>query len=178
MLENKKKCAFETVTSTQGLDPLSKQLPTRRILLPVLIKLVIIFGLPMAMQHSSLAQQLSANELAGKKLFLQRCTVCHMPAPSQLADPALPTYGPKLEGYVKDASSEDRARTVIHDGTMRMPGFRYGLTAAEIDNIVTYLKVFKMSDFIRPGDEVGGGPDTIIPAEDHGSTGLIVDPTD
>ena len=127
-------------------------------------------------QQEVSAQELSDSQFAGKKLFLQRCTMCHMPAPSQQLDPALPTYGPKLEGFIRDAATENRARSAIVNGTQRMPGFKYGLTENEIDQIVGYLKIFKLSDFIRPGEEVGGGPDVIIPVTDR--TRLIADPED
>lgn len=127
-------------------------------------------------QQAVTAQDLSNSQFTGKKLFLQRCSMCHMPAPSQQLDPALPTYGPKLEGFIQDTATENRARSAIVDGTQRMPGFKYGLTENEIDQIVAYLKIFKLSDFIRPGEEVGGGPDEIIPVTDR--TRAIEDPED
>jgi hypothetical protein len=99
-----------------------------------------------------------------------------MPAPSQQLDPELPTYGPKLEGFIINTASESRARSAILNGTERMPGFKYGLTESEIDQIISYLKIFKMSDFIRPGEGVGGGPDEIIPVTDR--TRSIEDPED
>jgi mono/diheme cytochrome c family protein len=118
--------------------------------------------LPVVAQQVVIAQELSDSELAGKILFLQRCSVCHMPAPRQQALPELPTYGPKLEGFVHDSVTEKQARNAIENGTPRMPGFKYGLTAEDMDNIVTYLRIFKISDFLRPGEEVDGGPDKII----------------
>lgn len=124
----------------------------------------------------SYAQQLSIEQFAGKKLFLQRCSMCHMPAPSQLLDPELPTYGPKLEGFISDATTENRARSAIVNGTQRMPGFKYGLTENEINQIVSYLKIFRLSNFIRPGEEVGRGPDEIIPVTDR--TRIIEEPED
>ncbi|MGY8815083.1 MAG: c-type cytochrome [Gammaproteobacteria bacterium] len=132
---------------------------------PLLAKLISIIVLSLLISQSVTAQQISESELAGKKLFLQRCSVCHMPAPLLLNDPELPTIGPKLEGYIKDANTENRMRAVIRDGTTRMPGFRYGLTETDMDYIVTYLKIFKLSDFIHPGVDVGGGPDKIVPID-------------
>lgn len=86
------------------------------------------------------AAPLAGKELAGKKLFLQRCSICHMPP---LNDPEGQPYGPKLSGFVKDTATETRARETIKNGTPRMPGFQYGLDQEQIDNIITYLKVFK-----------------------------------
>ncbi len=139
-----------------------RQLSTWRILLPGRGTLIIVVGLSLATMQTGAAQQLSESEFSGKKLFVQRCSVCHMPAPMELHNPEPLTYGPKLEGFVRDAGTESAARAIIHDGTARMPGFRYGLSEVEIDNIVAYMKIFKMSDFIRPGADVGGGPDVEI----------------
>ena len=136
-----------------------RHFPKWRVQLPTLMHLFLTVALSLAAPLTVSAQQLSGDELAGKKLFLQRCTVCHMPAPLQFDNPALPTYGPKLEGYVKDAGTESVAKAIIENGTARMPGFKYGLTSNEINQIVIYLKIFKLSDFIMPGAEVGGGPD-------------------
>jgi mono/diheme cytochrome c family protein len=38
------------------------------------------------------------------------------------------------------AGREELARQTIVDGTERMPAFRHGLTPAQIDMIVAYLK--------------------------------------
>jgi mono/diheme cytochrome c family protein len=144
---------------------MSKQYTGRQRYHPLLAQLMSIIALSLVLLQFAAAQQLSESELAGKKLFLQRCSVCHMPAPSQLHLPELPTYGPKLEGFIMDANTENRARSAIRDGTTRMPGFRYGLTETDMDQIVLYLKIFKLSDFIHPGEDVGGGPDKIVPVD-------------
>jgi mono/diheme cytochrome c family protein len=171
-------CTYIRLRMRGGIWLMLKQIPGWRDLLPVLGKLLMIVVFPIVVQQSVLAQQLSESELAGKKLFLQRCSVCHMPAPSQLHLPELPTYGPKLEGYITDTNTENRMRTVIRDGTTRMPGFRYGLTETDMDYIVTYLKIFKLSDFIHPGAEVGGGPDKIVPLDNLANMGTTEEPTD
>lgn len=98
------------------------------------------FLLPLQAQQPS--PKLSGKELAGKKLFLQRCSLCHMPALNEPGDPDPQPYGPKLNGFVKDSNAE-AVRGIIRNGTARMPGFQYGLTAEEIENIIAYLKVFK-----------------------------------
>jgi mono/diheme cytochrome c family protein len=49
------------------------------------------------------------------------------------------SYGPRLSQKNVEGR-EEIARTTIADGTPRMPAFRYGLTAAQIDSIVAYLK--------------------------------------
>lgn len=110
-------------------------------------RIILIIGCVLApkasAQKSPPTSKLAGKELAGKKLFLQRCSVCHMPPLNEQDDPKSQPYGPKLNGYVKDAATEERVRQAIRNGTPRMPGFQYGLTAEEIENIVAYLKIFK-----------------------------------
>ena len=71
----------------------------------------------------------------GRRIFQQRCAVCH----------TLPTvvskrYGPALyKELVED--NEDNIREVVLQGREGlMPGFQYALTRAEIDAIIEYLK--------------------------------------
>ena len=106
-----------------------------------MIGLIVMAGvLPSRAQQGPPSSKLSGKELAGKKLFLQRCSICHMPP---LNEPDGQPYGPKLNGFVKDTATETRARETIRNGTPRMPGFQYGLEQEQIDNIIVYLKVFK-----------------------------------
>jgi mono/diheme cytochrome c family protein len=86
-------------------------------------------------QHSGSGSTLTDTQKEGRRIFQQRCAVCH----------TLPTvvskrYGPALyKELVED--NEDNIRDVIMDGREGlMPGFKYGLTRAEIDSIVEYLK--------------------------------------
>ena len=79
---------------------------------------------------------LSEEELQGGFLFRQRCYACHYSALSPLS------YGPRLsQKHVE--GREEQVRATIADGTSRMPAFRYGLTAAQIDLIIGYLKKVK-----------------------------------
>jgi mono/diheme cytochrome c family protein len=77
----------------------------------------------------------------GKKLFVQRCSVCHLP-PLGPGEPR--SYARSLTGFVKNAESEAAARLIIQRGIQsRMPGFQYGLEPNEIDDIVAYLSTLK-----------------------------------
>ena len=107
-----------------------------------MIGMVVVGGQLLALhaQQGPPSSKLSGKELAGKKVFLQRCSICHMPP---LNDPEGQPYGPKLSGFVKDAATETRARETIKNGTPRMPSFQYGLEQEQIDNIIAYLKIFK-----------------------------------
>jgi mono/diheme cytochrome c family protein len=105
---------------------------------PLYLLLALGYVLPVSLPL--LAQQTSGTPLTetqkeGRRIFQQRCAVCH----------TLPTvvskrYGPALyKELVQD--NEDNIRDAILEGREGlMPGFKYGLTRAEIDSIVEYLK--------------------------------------
>ncbi len=98
---------------------------------------VFLAGLPLFGQMGSKSSALSDKEQNGKKMFQQRCSVCHTPP---LAGDK--TYGPMLNSDTV-SGKEAAARDIIMKGTARMPGFQYGLRREEIDNIVAYLKTVK-----------------------------------
>ena len=82
------------------------------------------------------SRSLSATQLAGKKLFLQRCSICHLPGL-----PTYKTYAPLLDGKIIAAKGEPEVREYILHGSPRMPGFQYTLEQADIDEIIAYLKI-------------------------------------
>jgi mono/diheme cytochrome c family protein len=91
-------------------------------------------SLPLRAQKASGAP-LTDNQKDGRRIFQQRCAVCH----------TLPTlvskrYGPALYKEIVE-DNDDNIRDAIMEGREGlMPGFKYGLTRAEIDSIVEYLK--------------------------------------
>ena len=91
-------------------------------------------------QKESPAGTLSAKEFAGKKLFVQRCSLCHLPP---LNEPQGRSFGPPLKNFANTPERETRAAEVIRKGTARMPGFQYGLKPEEIENIVAYMKTMR-----------------------------------
>jgi mono/diheme cytochrome c family protein len=78
----------------------------------------------------------SANDgvSSGRRLFQQHCSVCH-------TQPTLtnPMYGPSLYRDTVNGR-EDAVRDFIDKGSNKMPGFRYGLKASDINAIIEYLK--------------------------------------
>jgi mono/diheme cytochrome c family protein len=76
-------------------------------------------------------------EQEGRRLFVQRCAVCHLP----LTPEPRKSYGPSLNGVLK-TNSEDLVRQAIMAGSANMPGWRYTLTAEQIDSVIAYLKTF------------------------------------
>jgi len=91
-------------------------------------------SLPLRAQQPSGASLTDAQK-DGRRIFQQRCAVCH----------TLPTvvskrYGPALYKEIVE-DNEDNIRDAIVEGREGlMPGFKYGLSRAEIDSIIEYLK--------------------------------------
>jgi mono/diheme cytochrome c family protein len=77
---------------------------------------------------------LSEVELAGRRLFAQRCGLCHDPLGQAR------TQGPWLDRTTVRPEREANARRIIEEGSPRMPGFRHALSPAQIDRIVAFLK--------------------------------------
>ena len=82
---------------------------------------------------------LTTAQAAGKKLFVQKCSVCHLPAL-----PSYTAYGPLLDTAVADRG-EESVREQIERGSAKMPGFQYQLSSAEIEQIVGYLKTLDLA---------------------------------
>jgi mono/diheme cytochrome c family protein len=85
-------------------------------------------------------KSLTPAQANGKKLFVQRCSVCHLPAL-----PSYTAYGPLLDKNLVEDHGEETERAQIVQGSLRMPGFQYTLSATEIDEIVDYLKTLNPS---------------------------------
>jgi mono/diheme cytochrome c family protein len=83
---------------------------------------------------------LSEQARRGEGLFLQRCSLCHLPRKLKFGSP--PVIGPSLAGQFKDATPEQMKvlRGFILKGGPDMPGFQYGLEPKEVDDLVAYLK--------------------------------------
>jgi mono/diheme cytochrome c family protein len=87
-----------------------------------------------APQSDSKTPALTLTQSNGRRIFQQRCAVCH----TQVT-PTNPMYGLTLYKDLVDGN-EDMIRDYIRNGSKRMPGFKYGLEPSEIDAIVEYLK--------------------------------------
>jgi mono/diheme cytochrome c family protein len=84
--------------------------------------------------------KLNGAEKRGEGLFLQRCSLCHLPRNLKFGSPTV--VGPTLSGQFKDAGPDQMKtlRSFILKGGPDMPGFQYGLDAKEVDDLITYLK--------------------------------------
>lgn len=76
----------------------------------------------------------------GEATFYQRCSLCHLPRIRK--ERTTPGPGPSLTGLLKNADKEreTKVRDRILTGSDNMPGWRYSLKPAEIDDLITYLK--------------------------------------
>ena len=97
--------------------------------------LLLLFPLTLAAQNGA-STPASPNDpvTSGRRLFQQHCGVCH-------TQPTLtnPMYGPSLYRDIVNGR-EDAVRDYIGKGSSKMPGFRYGLKASEINAIGESLK--------------------------------------
>jgi mono/diheme cytochrome c family protein len=86
------------------------------------------------------AEQLNEQETRGQGLFLQRCSLCHLPRKLKFGSP--PVIGPSLSDQFKDAAPDQLKilRGFILKGGPDMPGFQYGLEPKEVDDLIAYLK--------------------------------------
>ena len=79
---------------------------------------------------------LPADALAGWKLFVQRCAICHDP----LGQPSYPeSFAPLLSRETVQNLGEARVRRVVMVGSSRMPGWRYTLSEEQIGEVIAYL---------------------------------------
>ena len=103
---------------------------------------LMVASLPSEARQNPSSPALSPTELAGKKLFLQRCSLCHLRPVG--GPPGTYSYGPPLNGFVNERpQGAERVTNTVRRGTGRMPGFQYGLESAEIEAIVAYLKTMR-----------------------------------
>jgi mono/diheme cytochrome c family protein len=79
------------------------------------------------------SNQLSEVELAGRRLFAQRCGLCHDPVGQMRVS------GPWLDRELLVTKGEAAARQYIEQGSRRMPGFKHSLTAAQVDHLIAFL---------------------------------------
>lgn len=85
----------------------------------------------------------------GQGLFLQNCSLCHLPHrahPKDAADPGH-SIGPSLTAWFRDSSTDSAQQAAftnwVSNGSPHMPSFQYALSSAEIADIAEYLKVLR-----------------------------------
>lgn len=88
--------------------------------------------------------------LAGKKIFIQRCALCH----DLLGQPAVTTVGPWVDAETVKARGESAVRQTINNGSRRMPGWRYTLTPPQVDQVIAYLNTVTPDQKPKPPGQV------------------------
>ena len=102
-----------------------------------------------AASETQLLMSLTPAERQGAFLFKQRCNACHYSmevkhsiggaVDNSKLNAGDIVFAPLLSKRNVEGH-EDAVRQRITDGSARMPAFKYGLTAEQIDAIVSYLK--------------------------------------
>ena len=103
------------------------------------------------MRRAAAPPALSDVELTGKKLFVQRCALCH----DLLGQPATTTVAPWIDVETVKRS-EEAVRQKIMNGSRRMPAWKYTLAPEQIDSVVAYLKTVTPDQKPKPGGPVTG----------------------
>ena len=85
---------------------------------------------------------LSEDELTGRRLFVQRCYLCHDP----LGQPTGRAPAPWLDQERVGVRGEDWTRDYILEGSRRMPGFQYQLETTQVNQIISFLKTVSPDD--------------------------------
>lgn len=100
----------------------------------IFLLLAFLFPRSLPAQQSTSGGSPSEVQNLGRRIFQQRCGVCH-------TAPAINSgvYGPVL---YKDLiiGNEDSTRQFILNGSRRMPGFKYGLEPSQVEAVIAYLK--------------------------------------
>jgi mono/diheme cytochrome c family protein len=109
----------------------------RAVILPVFILVVIscprLFGFPTQQPASGTA--LSNSQKEGRRVFQQKCAVCHVSTSSTAGQ-----YGPMLYRGLVEGNEDSISETIVNGRGDKMPGFRYTLRPAQINDTIEYLK--------------------------------------
>jgi mono/diheme cytochrome c family protein len=89
-------------------------------------------------QTSPSKASLSDSQKEGRRIFQQKCAVCHIPV-SLLAR----QYGPELSKRLVAGNEDFIRKTIINGSSDRMPGWKYTLQPDQIDDIIGYLKMLE-----------------------------------
>jgi len=117
-----------------------KSMTTRNLaLIPILCLSTLVLSTRLFADPQSEHKNLGAPQKEGRRLFQQKCAVCHVPAWHGAT-----TLGPGLSNETIKTEGESAVQDAITDGLYdeldQMPGFKYTLTSEQIRNIIAYLK--------------------------------------
>jgi mono/diheme cytochrome c family protein len=82
----------------------------------------------------SAQQNLTDQQRHGRQILTQNCNICHLPQ-----NPGSPTYGPRLSKTSVNGD-DNLMRDVIMNGLVKMPGWKYALSASDISDVIAYVR--------------------------------------
>ena len=104
---------------------------------------------------ASAQTNLTPAQARGRMIITQNCNICHLPQ-----NPGSQTYGPLLN---KASANGDDAlmKTVIQNGLVKMPGWKYSLNDNQIGDVIAYIRTLPVVAPPPPGKGKGkeGGGD-------------------
>jgi mono/diheme cytochrome c family protein len=92
------------------------------------------------------APALSAEAYTGRVLWQQRCAYCH----DGVGQPSYKTMGPWLDSDTVKEEGADGVKAATNAGSMRMPAFKYDLSAEQLNDVIEFLKTVSPSE--KPTD--------------------------
>jgi mono/diheme cytochrome c family protein len=101
----------------------------------------------------ALAQQqnLTPEQREGRRILTQNCNICHLPQ-----NPGSATYGPRLSKSSVNGD-DNLMREVIMNGLVKMPGWKYTLSAQDISNVIAYVRTLPEPPPPAAARPAGGG---------------------
>jgi mono/diheme cytochrome c family protein len=105
---------------------------------PIVLGFVSLLSPGLGAQQAKPVNPLTDTQKEGRRIFQQRCAICHTP-PTVVAK----RYGPALYKEIVEDNDDTIRETIMEGREALMPGFKYGLTRPEIDSIIEYLKTVK-----------------------------------
>jgi mono/diheme cytochrome c family protein len=88
-----------------------------------------------AQQQPGAKSVLTEAQREGRRVYQQKCAVCHVPVSSLARQ-----YAPVLFRGVIAGREESIRKTIVDGSADRMPGWKYTLQAKQIDDVIDYLK--------------------------------------
>lgn len=89
--------------------------------------------------------------MKGRVLWLQRCAFCH----DGVGTPTYNTMGPWIDSELVQKRGDAAVREKILKGSSAMPGFQYGLSAAQVDQVLAFLKTVTPDQKPTPEQKAG-----------------------
>ena len=79
---------------------------------------------------------LSGEQKEGRRVFQQKCAVCHLPIVPSGDEP----YARRLSGTLVERNEEYVRQAITTGNGAGMPGWKYTLRPDQIDSLIAYLK--------------------------------------